>query len=97
MILYCLSIIFTPDLAFETIHMEFKSLVMSLSPHEIVMDALEYQLIPHKIENLPSFTSVLQLLNESPEHILAIHSLTPSEENNVVSQPKKDRRGCVVM
>jgi hypothetical protein len=90
--------------------MEFKSLVMSLEPEAVLRRALEYEMIPHEIlpQSIPSSAvSILQQLNESPDEMLKLHSLSSNDENHEntkktlepKSQLSKDPRdkSCLVM
>jgi hypothetical protein len=78
--------------AFETLHMEFKSLVLSLPPIEVMQRALEYQMVPH--EGIASL-SVLQLLSEAPDDLLRIHSLARVGTESLPTEPEPQVKECV--
>jgi hypothetical protein len=70
--------------------MEFKPLVMSLTPHEILTNALDYQMIPH--ESLSPSINFLQQLNESPEEILELHSLALHDDKDTETKTLKENQ-----
>lgn len=77
--------------------MEFKSLVMSLGPHDILKAALLTHLVSHDDDD-SHFRSFLRQLNESPDKLLENHSLASIDtKDQLLSKQKKSRNGCVIM